>query len=70
VTLGSVIRSARQDVRMSQEVLALKLGWAQSQVSRIETSDRDIGVRELIAIAWALEINPYELLRRVMEAVD
>jgi len=58
MSVGRAIRNARKQARMSQYVLARKIGWSLSQVSRVETDDRHLEIRELAAIALALGISP------------
>jgi transcriptional regulator with XRE-family HTH domain len=71
VSVGRAIRLARKQARMSQYVLARKIGWRnRSQVSRVETGDRDLGIRELAAIALALGISPHELLRAALDELS
>jgi helix-turn-helix protein len=62
----AVIRDARREAGLSQRVLSLRLGEHHTFLSRIERLERDVTVAEFVAIAKALELDPLELLRRVL----
>lgn len=60
----ALLVAARRDRRLTQADLALRLGRSTNFVFRVEASARHLDVAEFIAIARALEVDPYELLRR------
>jgi transcriptional regulator with XRE-family HTH domain len=51
---------------MTQEDLALRLGWHRTRIAKIESGERRIDVPEFINIANALNIAPETLLARVL----
>ena len=51
---------------MTQEDLANHLGWHRSLIAKIESGERRIDVAEFITIAGALNVEPEQLLGRVL----
>jgi transcriptional regulator with XRE-family HTH domain len=64
--VASVISATRQDLDMTQEDLATKLGWTRDAVSNIENGRRHIRVSDLIMIAKAFRMEPEVLLKRIL----
>jgi transcriptional regulator with XRE-family HTH domain len=62
----TVLAASRRDANMTQEDLALRLGWHRTRIAKIESGERRIDVPEFINIANALNIAPETLLARVL----
>ena len=60
--IGLRIRHIRTKKKLTAKQLSLKLGWAPSRVSRIECVDMTLFMRDIIALAEALEIKLADLL--------
>ncbi len=56
------IRELRKQAGMTQAQLAQAVGVGQSDISRIESGQRQVTVPQLCAIAMALKVHPAELL--------
>ena len=56
------IRRSRQNKKVTQAVMADKIGITEKYWSDIETGRKPCSLDTLVAIANALEIEPYELL--------
>lgn len=56
---------ARKDAGITQVELADRIGRRQTFVSKYETAERRLDVAEYIAIARAIEVEPYALMREV-----
>lgn len=54
---------ARKDAGITQVELATRIGRRQTFVSKYETEERRLDVAEYIAIARAIGVEPYELIR-------
>lgn len=62
MTLGDRIRARRQDLRMTQEELATKCGYAdKGMISRIESDQIDLPLSRIEKIAEVLIISPIQL---------
>jgi transcriptional regulator with XRE-family HTH domain len=62
----AIIAASRRQVGMTQDDLAAELGWHRSKLARIESGERRVDVPEFIIIAFALKIEPAQLLARVL----
>lgn len=62
--LGLAVRRLREERGISQEELAEDAGLHRTYVGGIERGERNIGFRNLVGIAQALEVSPSELIRR------
>ncbi|MCP4559187.1 MAG: helix-turn-helix transcriptional regulator [Bosea sp.] len=60
----ALLVAARRDHGLTQADLARRLGRSTNFVFRVEAGARHLDVAEFIAIARALEVDPYELLRQ------
>ncbi|MGW9329224.1 helix-turn-helix domain-containing protein [Bosea sp. NPDC055594] len=60
---------ARKDAGITQVELATRIGRRQTFVSKYETEERRLDVAEYIAIAKAIDVEPYALIRAA-EAVS
>lgn len=65
--VGKVIRAARQEAHMSQEVLSGLAGIARSHLSMIENGDKQANFYTVWRLALALGLRPSELVRRIEE---
>ena len=64
------IRRARQNKKVTQAIMADKIGITEKYWSDIETGRKPCSLDTLVAIANALEIEPYELLLPENKAVN
>lgn len=64
-TLGRNIRRLREEAGLSQEQLAFDAGMKRSYLSDMERGVRNPTVRALGRIAFALKVEPGELLRQL-----
>jgi transcriptional regulator with XRE-family HTH domain len=62
----SAIRDARREKGVSQRALSEKLGEVHNYMNMIEKGQRNVLAEEFIEIAAALEVDPRELLERVL----
>ncbi|MDV7142962.1 helix-turn-helix transcriptional regulator [Tropicimonas sp. TH_r6] len=68
LALGNAIASIRTCRGMSQAEFALALGYQQSFIAKIELGNRRLDVVELVVLARAMEVDPIELLKVVVQA--
>ena len=66
-TAGAVIAHTRDDVDVTQKVLAEAIGVSEDTMGAIESGRRKIDVGELIEIAKTLGVHPMKLLQRILE---
>ena len=64
-TIGTAIRRAREAAGISQEELAARAALHRTYIGGVERGERNLGVKNLVAIARALNLAPSELLRGV-----
>lgn len=63
MTIGDRIKSRRIQLGMTQEELALKLGYkSKSSINKIEIGVQDLPQKKIVAFAKALETTPAELM--------
>ena len=62
----AVLTEAREQAVLSQRALSEKLGEAVTYIHEVETGQHGVRTEEFIAIADALDIDPLELLSRVL----
>ena len=60
---GGRVRARRLELGLSQEALGFDAGLHPTYVSGVERGVRNLGLRNMLAIAAALEVDPAELLR-------
>jgi transcriptional regulator with XRE-family HTH domain len=60
--LAAQVRTARLRRRLTQEVLAERAGLDRSYLSGIERSRHNVPIDTLCRLAWALRMEPRELL--------
>ena len=61
-SLGSKLKSLRQDVHMEQEIVARVLSIPRTAVSAIEQGKRDLTAMELVELCKLFRISPNDLL--------
>ncbi len=54
---GEKLRNRRKELKMSQAILAEKIGVKQSYIARIEKGDVDLQLSSLVLIAGVLGLN-------------
>lgn len=69
-TYAGNIRRARQNKKVTQAVMADKIGITEKNWSDIETGRKPCSLDTLVDIANALEIEPYELLLPENKAIN
>ena len=65
--LVEVIVQARETAGLSQRALATKLKRSGSFVWKLESQEHRVDVPEFVDVARAVDVEPLELLRRVLE---
>jgi transcriptional regulator with XRE-family HTH domain len=65
--LGAQLRTARIRRHLTQEALAERIGIHPSYLGSIERGRRNVPLDTLCRLAWALRVDPHELLRPVPE---
>ena len=63
----AVLVEAREAAGISQRALSEKLGEAVTYMHEVESGQHGVRTEEFIAIAEALDIDPLELLSRVLK---
>ena len=66
-TAGAVIAHTRDDVDVTQKVLAEAIGVSEDTMGAIEAGRRKLDVGELIEIAKTLRVDPLKLLQRIID---
>jgi transcriptional regulator with XRE-family HTH domain len=61
-TLGSNLKAARKELKLTQEEVAERSGVHATEVSRIEAGKRDPQVSTVLKLAKAVELRPGQLL--------
>lgn len=62
-----ILVKARNAQGISQALLADKLGWIQTAVSKYERGERRLDVIEFLDVADALGIDPHKVLRQLQK---
>lgn len=62
IAFGKIVRNKREDLSMSQEVLAEKSNLNTNYVGSIERGERNVGLEVIYKLASALHTNPKNLL--------
>jgi transcriptional regulator with XRE-family HTH domain len=60
--LRKLLTKARKDAKLTQTVLAHRLGRRQAYISRIERGERRIDVVEFLELAHAIGLNPAKFI--------
>jgi len=58
---------ARAEAGITQIELAEKIGWQQTDISKVERRERRLDVAEFLEFASALEIDAAEFIARLQE---
>lgn len=66
--VGEVIRNQRKAKRLSQEVFSGLAGLERTHYSKIERGLRCPTIETLFRIAYALQMEPHELIQKIEEA--
>jgi transcriptional regulator with XRE-family HTH domain len=61
-----VLAGTRNDLDVSQQELATRLGWTRNMIANLETGRRSVRLSDFLLIASALNINPDTLLQRIL----
>ena len=69
ITVGDEIRHSRNEVCLTQEYIAKKLGLSQSTYQRIETGEISVSTERLIQIAEILK-KPLDDLLKEKESIE
>jgi len=69
LTFPELIIVYRKRAKLSQADLAARLDWAQSKISRLETSDKPPNSADLLALCTELQIPVADAMRAVGHAV-
>lgn len=64
LTLGRMLRKARRDLDLSQEVVGERAGMHANHVGAIERGTKDLRASTLLRMIDALETSPAELFAR------
>ena len=64
ITLGEVLREAREELGLTQRALARKLGRAETSIGKIEAGHQRIDLVELADVAAALRMSLSALAKR------
>ena len=68
--IGSFIKAKRKENKVSQVVLAAKLGCAQSYISRIEQGKLHLELVDYIRFCKAIGVAPEELLKNIVAGLE
>lgn len=61
--VGLAIRARRAELNVSQEELAAEAGVHRTYIGGVERGERNLGLINLVKIAYALRTSPAEILR-------
>ncbi len=67
---GACLADARRRANLTQQELATRLGKPQSFVSDYERGQRRIDIMELLLIARALNVDPQEIFKVIVNATN
>jgi transcriptional regulator with XRE-family HTH domain len=70
VLVGKLLREARKEAGLQQEILARKLGKPHSFVSRYETGERRLDILELQLVCKACEVTLIDFVRKLNNALE
>ena len=69
-TFGEIVKHRREELQLTQQELAEKLGYSSSTtISRIENGSRDGPQKQVAKIAQALDMDPASLITLQIESV-
>ena len=58
----SILINARDDLRVTQTEISMRLGRPQSFVAKYEGGERRLDIIELLQVCAALEIDPHKII--------
>lgn len=61
-----VVSALRDDLDVTQQALADRMGWTRNTVANAERGRRHLRISDLIMIAQALRMEPEELTRKIV----
>ncbi len=64
-TLGTTIREIRQQLGISQEILAEWSDLHRTYIGGVERGERNVSLENIVRIARALKVSPSQLLERI-----
>ena len=62
---GTTVRALRARLGVSQEELAERSGLHRTYVGSVERGERNVSLRNICRLAWALGVDPNELLKGI-----
>ena len=62
IAVGAKVRSARTAARLSQSMLARRIGFTRSSIANLEAGRQRVALHLFVSLAQALGIEPAELL--------
>jgi transcriptional regulator with XRE-family HTH domain len=65
--LGVRIRERRRELGLTQGALALRAGLSRPSIANLEAGRQNAGLRQLVALARALEVDVAALFERTQE---
>ena len=63
--LSRVVRQRREELGISQEEISNRSGLHRTYISDVERGSRNLSLRNLIRLAWALEMSASGLMVRI-----
>ena len=63
-SLAANLKAEREARRLSQEALAHQAGLRHAYIGLVERGERNISIDNIARLAWALGLEPADLLRR------
>lgn len=63
VRFGEVLRHAREEMQVSQEVLAEKAGLHRTYIGQVERGERNISIDSMERLAESIKMPLWEMLR-------
>ena len=68
--VGKRIKELRSKAKLSQEALADKASIDRSYLGGIERGEHNVAIKNIIKIASALNVEPYQLLITIKQPMD
>jgi len=64
--VSAVLAKARENAGLTQRQLAVRIRRPHSVIGMIESDQRQVTVPELITLAEAMDVDPVDLLKRIL----